>query len=139
MTGDERKQQSIYTFSAAVKYLIRDGWPTLKHDEAAANATYAAWLRDTQAAWEQSSGYRDRDALHAALQTQFVQQYGEYGGLVRLIVFAQLLEARSRRLGHSRTTAQPRTPSASTTSCNRKRFRIHGDRRGRRSHPPVHE
>jgi hypothetical protein len=101
MTRKDDKRMADRLFEDALQFLLSDGWASHDIDELIADRLYATWLKDTQAMWE-SSAYRDRAPLQQALEQTFTEHYGEDGGAARLVVFALLLECRSRREGQVR-------------------------------------
>lgn len=101
MTHEDIKRRADRVFEEALQFLLSDGWPSHDVDELIADRLYATWLKETQSVWE-SSAYRDRTALQQALEQTFTEHYGEDGGAARLVVFALLLECRSRREGQVR-------------------------------------
>ena len=101
MTHETRKRNVDHVFDESLHLLLSDGWPTREIDELIAERLYTKWLKETQSAWE-TSAYRDRTPLREALEQTFTEHYGEEGGAARLVVFALLLECRSRREGQAR-------------------------------------
>jgi hypothetical protein len=103
MKHDMEKIDRIW--GEAIDYMTREGFATHDVDSAIADRLYSQSLRDTDEVWK-SSGHRDRDPLHTALEETFTLHYGEQGGLIRLAVYGLLLECRARREGRTHATPE---------------------------------